>query len=238
MRCSLISMLVLVATLLLPYSLFAQTPENGEPAAETDITTQQSAEAQVIRSNKLSVRQQLAEVDIEMLSPRERRHYERLLNSKDYFDKGYFGYASYITGLSILPISTSYGVEVVNGYNWRWFGLGVGIGARYHHGLTGPNIVTPVYLNLRAEPLNRKVTPVIVLNLGYAHGFEVDSIDKSHAEGILELPIVGGMFVSEIKFGIGIRLANSYMLDILASYHVCIGEAADLGGRLTFGFRW
>lgn len=159
------------------------------------------------------------------------------LQPASYFDKGYFGSVDCDFGFMAPHMRIASGLNIINGYNWRWFGLGLGVGYCSRSGLSRTYLTVPVFINLRAEILDKKVTPIVALNLGYAYG--VQTAGKPADEGLVSVtPIEGNMAYGEIKVGFGVRLATRYVLDFMWGASLHVGDSFEFGPKFCLGFRW
>lgn len=136
-------------------------------------------------------------------------------------------------------------VDLVNGYAFnKWFMMGGGIGVQYtiynidsddNSGQT--NVKVPIYLNLRANVLDRKVTPYFSLNLGggFCKGYLPDlGPDAAPAEinGSYEFYYV------EPLAGVAVRFGGGKMLEFGLSLQADFGRGMNGGPKLCVGFTW
>ncbi|MDR0332749.1 MAG: hypothetical protein LBI15_04725 [Dysgonamonadaceae bacterium] len=96
--------------------------------------------------------------------------------------RGYMGTielgSGFVDGTDITNVSLS----VVNGYRFLpQFALGLGVGIENFNGYKYTGNSVPIFLHLRSDFLDRKVSPYIVINYGYAVG----GIDSTFAEVVL-----------------------------------------------------
>ena len=165
-----------------------------------------------------------------------------------YAKRGYFrsvrvGVMNDLTTATSLKVGHS--VDLVNGYAFnKWFMMGGGIGVQYtiynidsddNSGQT--NVKVPIYLNLRANVLDRKVTPYFSLNLGggFCKGYLPDlGPDAAPAEinGSYEFYYV------EPLAGIAVRFGGGKMLELGLSLQADFGRGMNGGPKLGVGFTW
>ena len=162
-----------------------------------------------------------------------------------YAKRGYFRSVriGVITAFSNENVGCS--VDLVNGYAFnKWFMMGGGIGVQYtiynidsddNSGQT--NVKVPIYLNLRANVLDRKVTPYFSLNLGggFCKGYLPDlGPDAAPAEinGSYEFYYV------EPLAGIAVRFGGGKMLELGLSFCADFGRGISGGPKFGVGFTW
>jgi hypothetical protein len=165
-----------------------------------------------------------------------------------YAKRGYFrsvrvGVMNDLTTATSLDVGHS--VDLVNGYAFnKWFMMGGGIGVQYtiynidsddNSGQT--NVKVPIYLNLRANVLDRKVTPYFSLNLGggFCKGYLPDlGPDAAPAEinGSYEFYYV------EPLAGIAVRFGGGKMLELGLSFQADFGRGMNGGPKFGVGFTW
>jgi hypothetical protein len=165
-----------------------------------------------------------------------------------YAKRGYFrsvrvGVMNDLTTATSLDVGHS--VDLVNGYAFnKWFMMGGGIGVQYtiynidsddNSGQT--NVKVPIYLNLRANVLDRKVTPYFSLNLGggFCKGYLPDlGPDAAPAEinGSYEFYYV------EPLAGIAVRFGGGKMLELGLSFQADFGRGMTCGPKFGVGFTW
>ena len=162
-----------------------------------------------------------------------------------YAKRGYFRSVriGVITAFSNENVGCS--VDLVNGYAFnKWFMMGGGIGVQYtiynidsddNSGQT--NVKVPIYLHLRANVLDRKVTPYFSLNLGggFCKGYLPDlGPDAAPAEinGSYEFYYV------EPLAGIAVRFGGGKMLELGLSLQADFGRGMTGGPKLGVGFTW
>jgi hypothetical protein len=160
-----------------------------------------------------------------------------------YAKRGYF--RSVRVGVIATSLDVGHSVDLVNGYAFnKWFMMGGGIGVQYtiynidsddNSGQT--NVKVPIYLNLRANVLDRKVTPYFSLNLGggFCKGYLPDlGPDAAPAEinGSYEFYYV------EPLAGIAVRFGGGKMLELGLSLYADFGRGISGGPKLGVGFTW
>lgn len=160
-----------------------------------------------------------------------------------YAKRGYF--RSVRVGVIATSLDVGHSVDLVNGYAFnKWFMMGGGIGVQYtiynidsddNSGQT--NVKVPIYLNLRANVLDRKVTPYFSLNLGggFCKGYLPDlGPDAAPAEinGSYEFYYV------EPLAGIAVRFGGGKMLEFGLSLQADFGRGMNGGPKLGVGFTW
>ena len=162
-----------------------------------------------------------------------------------YAKRGYFRSVriGVITAFSNENVGCS--VDLVNGYAFnKWFMMGGGIGVQYtiynidsddNSGQT--NVKVPIYLHLRANVLDRKVTPYFSLNLGggFCKGYLPDlGPDAAPAEinGSYEFYYV------EPLAGIAVRFGGGKMLELGLSFQADFGRGMNGGLKFGVGFTW
>ncbi|MBQ7856401.1 MAG: hypothetical protein IJ348_04735 [Alistipes sp.] len=221
--------------LLLPDTLAAQ--EGGVPV--TDAAPTATVDAQNDGAPMLTQEQMVAygvQADT-TLSRREKQRLQRQLQKESYFDTGYFGSVNCAIGLMSPHLRFASGLDIVNGYNWRWFGLGFGVGYCTRAGVSRSYMTLPLFITLRAEIMDSKVTPIVSLNLGYAYGKQVDG--KPADDGFVKVkPVEGNMAYGEAKVGFGVHLAPQYVLDFMWGFSVHYGDSFEFGPKFGLGFRW
>lgn len=160
-----------------------------------------------------------------------------------YAKRGYFGTArvSATNVYSILTSSPGFSAEVINGYSFnKWFMMGVGVGVVYsnykkEYNGTG-NVRVPLYLHLRANVLDRKVTPYFTLNMGggFCKGYQPPITDGAAEE------INGsfGFYCLEPQVGVAVRLKGGRMLDLGLSLYSDVGRGFNGFPKLGIGFTW
>ena len=160
-----------------------------------------------------------------------------------YAKRGYF--RSVRVGVVATSLDVGHSVDLVNGYAFnKWFMMGGGIGVQYtiynidsddNSGQT--NVKVPIYLNLRANVLDRKVTPYFSLNLGggFCKGYLPDlGPDAAPAEinGSYEFYYV------EPLAGIAVRFGGGKMLELGLSLYADFGRGISGGPKFGVGFTW
>ena len=160
-----------------------------------------------------------------------------------YAKRGYF--RSVRVGVIATSLDVGHSVDLVNGYAFnKWFMMGGGIGVQYtiynidsddNSGQT--NVKVPIYLNLRANVLDRKVTPYFSLNLGggFCKGYLPDlGPDAAPAEinGSYEFYYV------EPLVGIAVRFGGGKMLELGFSFQADFGRGMNGGPKFGVGFTW
>lgn len=160
-----------------------------------------------------------------------------------YAKRGYF--RSVRVGVIATSLDVGHSVDLVNGYAFnKWFMMGGGIGVQYtiynidsddNSGQT--NVKVPIYLNLRANVLDRKVTPYFSLNLGggFCKGYLPDlGPDAAPAEinGSYEFYYV------EPLAGIAVRFGGGKMLELGLSLYADFGRGISGGPKFGVGFTW
>lgn len=160
-----------------------------------------------------------------------------------YGDKGVFGTArvSYVMWAQAVGFTPAASAEIIYGYSFNpWFMLGGGVGVTYSYfpkdvtsmGESRGAIRVPVYLHLRTNILDRKVSPFIAANLG-------GGLCKGYMQGGMGLPDVEegfGLFVyGEPQIGVALRLKGGKMVDFGVSVPL---YSLDAGIKLGVGFTW
>ena len=160
-----------------------------------------------------------------------------------YAKRGYF--RSVRVGVIATSLDVGHSVDLVNGYAFnKWFMMGGGIGVQYtiynidsddNSGQT--NVKVPIYLNLRANVLDRKVTPYFSLNLGggFCKGYLPDlGPDAAPAEinGSYEFYYV------EPLAGVAVRFKGGKMLELGLSLYADFGRGISGGPKFGVGFTW
>jgi hypothetical protein len=160
-----------------------------------------------------------------------------------YAKRGYF--RSVRVGVIATSLDVGHSVDLVNGYAFnKWFMMGGGIGVQYtiynidsddNSGQT--NVKVPIYLHLRANVLDRKVTPYFSLNLGggFCKGYLPDlGPDAAPAEinGSYEFYYV------EPLAGIAVRFGGGKMLELGLSFQADFGRGMNGGPKFGVGFTW
>lgn len=116
--------------------------------------------------------------------------------------KGYFGLMQ-ISEASVGAVfaATRYALTIVNGYRiMPQFAVGVGTGIAYCKGYK--EFTVPVFIHLRSDFLDRKVSPYVAVNAGYNISF------KGMASGISLQPGAG------VSFNVGSRYRMTAGMDI------------------------
>ena len=136
-------------------------------------------------------------------------------------------------------------VDLVNGYAFnKWFMMGGGIGVQYtifnidsddNSGQT--NVKVPIYLHLRANVLDRKVTPYFSLNLGggFCKGYLPDlgpDANRAEVNGSYEFYYV------EPLAGVAVRFGGGKMLELGLSFCADFGRGISGGPKFGVGFTW
>jgi len=125
----------------------------------------------------------------------------------DYKKKGYFGFAELESLISVDGGGGNMKINIVNGYKViPQFSVGAGIGLNLCYSWYS-TLSVPVFIHLRSDILNKKVTPYIAFDMGYnipVAKFESEVYEK------------GLMF--EPKIGLGIKFSNRYQLNIGFGY--------------------
>lgn len=163
---------------------------------------------------------------------------ERAEQEYCYAQKGYFG-TMRVSYVVFEPLSESYkgaSVDIINGYTCnRWFSIGGGVGLLYYnspHNGTGKLFG---YLHMRANIIDRKVTPFFALNIGggYCQGWMLTS-----EGGEIEQQTNGeyNLFFIEPQAGLAVYLTKGKMIDIGVSLFV--DDGVDLGLKFSVGFTW
>ena len=162
-----------------------------------------------------------------------------------YAKRGYFRSVriGVITAFSNENVGCS--VDLVNGYAFnKWFMMGGGIGVQYtifnidsddNSGQT--NVKVPIYLHLRANVLDRKVTPYFSLNLGggFCKGYLPDlgpDANRAEVNGSYEFYYV------EPLAGVAVRFGGGKMLELGLSFCADFGRGISGGPKLGVGFTW
>lgn len=153
----------------------------------------------------------------EIGSEQTNQTFEKIINTKteysvdamdsDYKKKGYFGFAEFESLISVDGSGGNMKVNIVNGYKvipQFSIGAGVGINLCYSWYTT---LSVPVFLHLRSDILNKKVTPYVALDLGY--NFPVyNDYANAYEKGLMFAP----------KIGLGIKFSTRYQLNIGFGY--------------------
>ena len=147
-----------------------------------------------------------------------------------YASPGYFG-----------SVRLGYGdalcVGVVNGYTFgKWFKMGVGVSTLYSidkivtNGVVEDewmNLRVPIYLHLRADILDRRVTPFVALDCGggLMYGKTRQAWDDTYELGF------SGFYCVGLQAGVGVRLKGGKIIDVGVTamlhtdrppfYHLC-----------------
>lgn len=207
--------LVFLAIALLASSTIASAQED----AQTTTNTPQQ-----------SIQEQSSELKTE--KPTKKRN--------NYFRRGYFGIvdgsvAAYYAGGLVG------GIDIINGHNSDWFGIGIGVGCRAGIGVgcragMGKEVAIPIYVHLRAEILNRRVTPIILANIGYSYGFG-EKPKYNETMGYTPASMVGSNFFAEAGIGLGIRVRQKGLisLSIMPSFFT---KTSANGIKLGIGYKW
>ena len=160
-----------------------------------------------------------------------------------YAKRGYF--RSVRVGVIATSLDVGHSVDLVNGYAFnKWFMMGGGIGVQYtiynidsddNSGQT--NVKVPIYLNLRANVLDRKVTPYFSLNLGggFCKGYLPDlgpDANRAEVNGSYEFYYV------EPLAGVAVRFGGGKMLELGLSLYADFGRGMNGGPKLGVGFTW
>ena len=166
-----------------------------------------------------------------------------------YGDVGYFG-----TIRANYMIWDSYGsakgvsVDFINGRSYNpWFMMGGGIGVIYTNfppELTSDEkshstIRVPVYLHLRTNLLDRRVSPFLAVNLGC--GICRGYIEKHPYQLYTEQMDASYVFLyEEVQLGAAVRLKGGRMIDFGLSFPFDFGLIYCMQGGLKFslGFTW
>ena len=150
----------------------------------------------------------------------------------NYFRRGYFGIVDGSVAAYILGGFVG-GIDIINGHNSDWFGIGIGVGCRAG---MGKEVAIPIYVHLRAEILNRRVTPIILANIGYSYGF---GEKPKYNETMCYTPasMVGSNFFAEAGIGLGIRVRQKGLisLSIMPSFFT---KTSANGIKLSIGYKW
>ena len=157
--------------------------------------------------------------------------------------KGVFGTArvSYIMWAKSVGFTPAASAEIIYGYSFNpWFMLGGGVGVTYSHfpkdvtsmGESRGAIRVPVYLHLRTNILDRKVSPFIAVNLGggFCKGYLAAASGLPEVEDNFELFIYG-----EPQVGVALRLKGGKMVDFGVSVPL---YSLDGGIKFGVGFTW
>ena len=136
-------------------------------------------------------------------------------------------------------------VDLVNGYAFnKWFMMGGGIGVQYtiynidsddNSGQT--NVKVPIYLHLRANVLDRKVTPYFALNLGggFCKGYLPNLGPNGNPE---QLNGSYEFYYMEPQIGAAVRFGGGKMLELGLSFYADFGRGLNGGPKLNIGFTW
>ncbi len=142
-------------------------------------------------------------------------------------------------------LDVGHSIDLVNGYAFnKWFMMGGGIGVLYtiygvdlddNSGQT--NIKVPVYLHLRANVLDRKVTPYFALNLGggFCKGYLPNLGPNGHPE---QLNGSYEFYYMEPQIGAAVRFGGGKMLELGLSFYADFGRGMNGGPKLNIGFTW
>ncbi len=158
----------------------------------------------------------------------------------NYGKRGYFGTAraSYsLADCSPYRPGSGFAADIINGYSFNhWFSLGAGIGIITTAEQEGNNIRIPVYIHLRANVLDRKVTPFFAVNLGggICKGFLPNIINGSPAEENGHY----GFYSFEPQAGVAVRFKNGKMIDFGVSAFADFGRGINVCGKFGVGFTW
>lgn len=127
------------------------------------------------------------------------------------------------------------GVDIINGYAFgNWFRMGVGVGSIYTSLEGGDHIKALAYLQLRADVLDRRVTPFFALNIGggFCKGYLPTYPNADHpGDGY-------SFYCFEPQAGVSVRLKNGKIIDFGVSAYADFGYGIDLYGKLGVGFTW
>lgn len=160
-----------------------------------------------------------------------------------YAKRGYF--RSVRVGVIATSLDVGHSVDLVNGYAFnKWFMMGGGIGVQYtiyninsddNSGQT--NVKVPIYLHLRANVLDRKVTPYFSLNLGggFCKGYLPDlgpDANRAEVNGSYEFYYV------EPLAGVAVRFGGGKMLELGLSLQADFGRGMNGGPKFGVGFTW
>ena len=161
--------------------------------------------------------------------------------------RGYYGTAkaSYLMWEHRIYTVPAIGLDVVNGYSFnQWFMLGGGVGVVYTIFPESKNsfkenlsaIRVPMYLQLRANIIDRRVSPTAALNLGggFCKGYLPLIIDGANEERSGSY----GFYYIEPQVGVSVRLYNGQMVDFGISMHMDIGRGVSCGYKFGVGFTW
>lgn len=160
-----------------------------------------------------------------------------------YAKRGYF--RSVRVGVIATSLDVGHSVDLVNGYAFnKWFMMGGGIGVLYtiygvdlDNNSGQSNIKVPVYLHLRANVLDRKVTPYFALNLGggFCKGYLPDlgpDANRAEVNGSYEF------YYMEPQIGAAVRFGGGKMLELGLSFYADFGRGLNGGPKLNIGFTW
>lgn len=156
-----------------------------------------------------------------------------------YGSRGYFGTArANVQTMSAFWFNDpAVGVDLINGYSFNpWFMLGGGVGFIYTCVPGEGAVRIPIYLHLRANVLDRKVTPFFSLNLGggFCKGYQ-----PGLSDGAAEEPNGHYWFSCiEPQVGVAVYLKNGRMIDFGASIYLDAGRGLNGGLKFGIGFTW
>ena len=162
-----------------------------------------------------------------------------------YGDKGYFGTvrAGYTMWSTTRVWAPAIDVEVINGYSFNpWFMLGGGVGITHIH---FPGKITsakenrcavniPLYLHLRTNILDRKVAPIVALNVGgqFYKGYLPKGYGNYEVENCTKI-----LPYTELQLGAAVRLKGGKMIDFGFSVPGVCHLLAN-GLKFSFGYTW
>lgn len=153
-----------------------------------------------------------------------------------YGKRGYFGSATaaYAMHNNTHP---GFSAEIVNGYSFNpWFMLGGGVGAVWYNSQGNGTGKGYAFVHLRANVLDRRVTPFFALNIGggYCQGYLKGFRDGKPEE----LNGHYGFYCAEPKVGVGIRMKNGHIIDLGASLYMDAGRGVDAAFKIGIGYNW
>jgi hypothetical protein len=149
--------------------------------------------------------------------------------------------ASYIMWDDISGFLPAASIEGIYGFSCNpWFMVGGGIGVTYSHfpkhitsmGESRGAIRIPIYLHLRTNILDRRVSPFVALNLGGGvhKGYIPLGYSNPEVENDFHIFAYG-----EPQIGVALRLKGGRMVDIGASVPL---YNLDAGLKFGVGFTW
>ena len=157
--------------------------------------------------------------------------------------RGYFGTATLgfshfgIKGEGWLIDKPHYGVDVINGYSFNpHFDLGAGVGFHFQPS-SDPNeqyLLFPLYAYLRANILDRRVTPYIAAKLG------ASAVGYRTVQGctVYGFDRWGWSTFTEIEAGAAVRFKDGKSLNIGVGVPAYLIPLLAVGVNINVGFTW